>query len=131
MGTKKTTTTSTNNGSTSVTGIGPQDFFMQCWGLKPNTIHYAFLVDFDVTSDCVPKKDSLGGVSGTVLKSDSTGFMQFTYYFKPNNSPYTWSYLEAHGTYIATIPAGNQKFLISSMDGTSKVEGFIESKTTT
>lgn len=131
MGTKKKSSSTTTNNNSSVTGIGPQDFFIQCWGLKPNTVHYAFLVDFDVTSDCVPKKDSLGGVAGTQLKSDASGFLQFTYFFKPNNSPYTWSYLEAHGTYIATVPSGNQKFLITSMDGTSRVESFIESKPTT
>ena len=117
-----------------VIGIGPQTFRVTCTGLKPNTLHKAYLVSEDVSINCAPIVDgsttSASYIFGADLITDITGYLQFDYAFTPQNSPYTTQFIASTNQTIAIIPAGNQDFKVLSTDGNSHAESFIISKGT-
>lgn len=107
-----------------IVGIGPQTFRVTCTGLKPSTIHYAYLLTSNVSSSCAPLNNYTFGAN---LVTDSTGYLQFDYAFKPTNAPFPTK-TDQTGTVISIIPAGNQAFKVSSSDGKSYAESYIISK---
>lgn len=116
-----------------VIGIAAQTFRVTCTGLKPNTLHKAYLVSKDVSTDCAPIASgnvTTPYVFGANLLSNSVGYLQFDYAFKPQNSPFQTQYISSSNQTIAIIPAGNQNFKVSSVDGNSHAESFIISKGT-
>lgn len=95
--------------------VSPTKFKISVTGLRPTTLHMFYLIDKDVTSDCVP----LSGISieqtksylnefyakgiydstdltrirtqygfGSSLISDPNGKLEFYYFFNPLNAPY-------------------------------------------
>lgn len=129
--------------------IGVADFTFRCIGkgLKPNTLHKAYLVDKDVSEDCAPivgsstspasnattyaSKTDQGGMTysyGTPLISDAAGNLVFDYHFRPENSPYEVYNLKDLKTTVAIIPFEDQLFKVSNADGTSYAQTYIESK---
>lgn len=129
-------TTGGQGGTQTTTFIGVSDstFNVQCWGLKPKTLHYAYLVDRDVSADCAPLLGFLEpgtiNVYGSPLVSDADGKLTFLFHFRPEASPFTTKYLQEVGRTVAIIPFGQHMFRISSTDGRSKAYSFIESKST-
>ncbi len=120
-----------------VIGVGQQTFRCTAWGLKPNTIHKPFLLTKDVSSDCAPIANTTSNTLhhssttysyGANLVSTSEGKLVFDFRFVPQNSPYPTRQVFHSNSYVAIIPVGNQSFKVSSTDGTSKAESFIESK---
>lgn len=111
-------------------------------GLKPDTIHRFYLVDKDVTVDCVPltsatqasntaSKYNVGGtapasqpVFGGQLISNSNGKLSFEYYFKPENSPFDVKQSKKNGPYVS-LPIKNQRVYVKSEDGFSYAESEI------
>ena len=117
-----------------VIGVGAQTFKVTCTGLKPNTLHKAFLLNLDVSINCAPIANN-GNIAspytyGANLVSDSTGFLQFGYAFVPQNSPFQTQVIASSNQTIAIIPVGNQTFKVSSVDGSSRAQSFIISKGT-
>jgi hypothetical protein len=113
-------------------------------GLKPDTIHRFYLVDKDVTSDCVPLRVSNQSsntsskyntenisfplaIFGSQLISNSNGKLEFEYYFKPENSPFTVKQSKKKGPYV-TLPIKNQRVYVKSEDGFSFAETEIKVK---
>lgn len=129
--------------------IGVSDFTFRCIskGLKPGTLHKAYLLQRDVSADCAPivgsstspatnapsynSNTDQGGKTysyGTPLVSDAAGNLVFDYHFKPENSPYEVKKLVDLNKVIAIIPYGQQMFKVSNADGTSYAQTYIESK---
>lgn len=110
-----------------IVGVGPQIFRVTCTGMKPNTLHNAYLVDRIVSVDCAPLTNYNWG---NPLISDINGVLIFDYKFNPVNSPYqtsTYNSGSSSGT-VAIIPAGNQKFHVTSGDGNSYAQNYIQQK---
>lgn len=140
---------SNNSKPTKVTVIGVSDFTFRCIGkgLKPGTLHKAYLLQRDVSADCAPivgsstspaanapsynSNTTQGGKTysyGTPLVSDAAGNLVFDYHFRPENSPYEVKKLVDLNKVIAIIPYGQQMFKVSNADGTSYAQTYIESK---
>ena len=119
-------------------------FTVNVSGLKPETEHRFYLLDKDVTSDCVPitpgtfvsnTKHSYNKsgiqlsiaqpVLGEKLVSSGNGKLSFEYYFKPENSPFQVKNNKNKGPYVS-LPAGNQKVYVKSDDGFSYAESAIK-----
>jgi len=133
----------------SQTIIGVADFTFRCIGkgLKPNTLHKAYLLTKDVSADCAPivgsstspasnavtygSNTDQGGRTysyGVPLVSDAAGNLVFDYHFRPENSPYEVKKLVDLNKTIAIIPYGQQLFKVSNSDGSSYAQSYIESK---
>lgn len=109
-----------------VYAVGPQVFRVVCTGLKPSTLHQAYLINKLVSSDCAPLYNYNYGAQ---LISDNRGNLSFDYKFNPSNSPYsTYTSTEVTGGVVAVIPVGNQKFSVSSADGNSTAYNYIQQK---
>lgn len=124
-----TTTTTT----ISYIGVSSQTFRVTCWGLKPDTQHFAYLLTTNVSSDCAPitaVNANTTYVQGNPLITDDYGRLVFDYFFKPQNSPYDTKTPQGSTSPVAIIPVGQQAFKVASSDGTSYSLGSIESKPT-
>ena len=121
-GHSSSTTTSTEV----IVGIGPQTFRVTCTGLKPSTIHYAYLLSTNVSVNCAPLNNYVFGAN---LVTDSTGYLQFDYAFKPTNAPFPTD-TDQTGQIISIIPAGNQALKVSSSDEKSYAQSYMISKGT-
>jgi hypothetical protein len=128
-----------NNGGkvtqTTVVGVTSSIFRIFCTGLKPNTLHKPYLVNFLVTADCAPLVDdglyNSSYAYGQPLITNQYGILAFDYRFKPENSPfetYTIKSGTSKGTVIAIIPFSSQPFKVTSADGNSYAQSFIECK---
>jgi len=132
----KSSSSSKKNPKEPETAIGVSDyvFTVTCWGLKPNTQHSAFLLTTDVNEDCAPLVSNgtynATHTYGDPLITNSQGTMVFHYHFKPDNSPYETRFATGINKNIAIIPVGPQLFKVSSADGTSWAQNYIESKGT-
>jgi hypothetical protein len=143
--------------TTVIIGVAPQVFRCTGTGLRPNTLHYAYLLTTNVSSDCAPIVTVTSGSTvaagapgsgfgqtgnnstsnttttyayGSPLITDASGKLVFDYAFKPQNSPFQTKYIQQANTTIAIIPVGMQAFKVSSVDGMSWASTFIESKST-
>lgn len=128
------TPVTSGSSATTVTVIGVSDFMFRvtCWGLKPNTKHLPYLVTKDVTADCAPiaPNTTVTYTFGNPLITDASGGMVFDYHFKPENSPFETKFINSVNKTVAIIPAGQYVFKVSSADGKSRAQNYIESKGT-
>jgi hypothetical protein len=123
---------STPPATTVVVGVSAQVFRCVATGLRPNTLHKAYLVNTDVSANCAPIPANGSTTTtysyGAPLVTDSKGRLTFDYAFTPTNSPYQTQFISQANATIAIIPAGNQAFKVQSTDGNSHASSFIQSK---
>lgn len=147
-----------------VVGVPDSTFRMVAKGLKPNTVHSAFLVARDVSIDCAPivgsntspasntsqgntaggwgsQRPSVGNSNnvnvtanttytyGSQLITDAAGNLVFDYHFRPQNAPFPAGLLADRNKVISLVPVGKYLFKVSSTDGTSYAQNYIEAKT--
>jgi hypothetical protein len=128
---------SSSYGGTSVNteiiiGVSDYTFKVTCWGLRPNTSHTPYLLTKEVGIDCAPivsnGTTTATHAYGSPLITNQEGRLVFNYHFRPENSPYPTRYVQSINKTVAIIPVGQQLFKVSSADGTSGAQNYIESK---
>ena len=130
------TPTSTAVQSTNIIiGVSAQVFRCTGTGLKPNTLHKAYLVGQDVSVNCAQIVTSGTTTTqytyGSPLITDASGQIVFDYAFTPLNAPFPTHFISSANITVSIIPVGKQTFKLTSVDGSSYATSYIESKQTT
>jgi len=98
-------------------GATIKNFTIQCKGLKPNTIHQFFYEGVDNTNLCL--SDMPTEKNTTVLKTDSSGNINFRFSLSVNQSQKYHGGLRKHYTEYWLDISGTKKFELKAINSTA------------